>query len=283
MAKVRIVTDSASELPADLVEELGITVLPLTIRLRDQIFADGPEYCTPSFHERVFASRTLPTVSAPPVSAYQRTYVELASEAEDIISIHTSTLPTNTVEPATEAARAVIGQVRVHVVDCAFMSRAMGYIVEEGARAAFRGATGPEIVRLVRALVPLTYLAFFVDNLTYLRRSGALRPAALSPGSLNVRIGTKPILLMEEGFIVPQLRVRNKGSAVERLVDFIGEILAIKRLTVIHSGLMPEIDELLAQMAERLHLEDVPTAIYGPATAAAIGPKALGVAIMEQG
>ena len=93
--------------------------------------------------------------------------------------------------------------------------------------------------------------------------------------------GGKPLFVMEDGIITPQFRMRNKGSAVERLVEFVGEFLILKRLVLWHSGLMPEYKEFKELLAETLQVENPPEHIYGPSVAALLGPKTLGVAVLE--
>jgi len=280
MAQVRIVTDSAAELDPDVVEELGIAVLPLRVHLRNETLLDSPDLRAASFHEANLAAGVTPSLSAPPVSAFRDMYLSLAGEARTIVSIHTRTIPTNTVKPATEAADSLLGRIRVEVLDCTFMSLAMGFLVEEAARAALRDSDGEEVVRMLRGLIPCTYMGFYVDNLSHVRRSGVLQ--ASPAGSGSTRRPTKPILILEEGVITPQFRVRGKGSPAERLVDFVAEFLNIHRLVLIHSGLMPEVTEIKAGISERLGVESVRDAIYGPATAAVIGPKAVGAVVMER-
>lgn len=278
MAQARIVTDSTAELAPETVEELGITVVPLRVQIGAENLVDSPEYRSRAFHEANVRRKVAPTVRAPSVGEYREAYNRLAGETDDIVSIHTSTLPTDTERPAREAANSLLGRARIEVLDATFLSIAMGFIVEEAARAALQGAGGPEIVRLIRRIIPMTYLAFYVESVALLKRSGVLQPST----STAATSAAKPILVLEEGVITPQFRVRNKGTAVERLTDFVAEFARVRRLAIIHSGLMPEVSDLIALVTERLGVESVRDTIYGPATAAAIGPKAVGAAVMER-
>jgi DegV family protein with EDD domain len=278
MGQVRVVTDSAAEVDPAVAEELGIVVVPLQVRMGESTVAETAEMRTAAFHEATLRDRLMPQAVCPPSRAFREVYAELSREVDEVVSIHVATFPCNTFRAAAEAAGAILGRARIEVIDSTFMSAAMGTIVVEAARAARDGADGPEVVRLVRGLVPHTYLAFFVDSVGVLKRSGALK---YSEQPVPATGGGKPLFVMEDGIITPQFRMRNKGSAVERLVEFVGEFLILKRLVLWHSGLMPEYKEFKELLAETLQVENPPEHIYGPSVAALLGPKTLGVAVLE--
>ncbi len=280
MRQTRIVTDSASEIDPQVAADLGILVVPLQLHVRGETVADSAELRQPSFHEGLVRDKTVPQVVCPPMADFREVYARLIPEVDDIVSVHVSTLPCNTYRPAAEAASSLLGRARIEVVDAAFMSAGLGAIVTKAARAARDGADGTEVVRLVRGLIPHTYFAFYVDSLTVLRRSGALQQG---DHPLPTSSSAKPLFVMEEGVIVQQFRVRKKGSALERLVDFVNEFLAFESVTIVHSGLMPEVHDLREALAGNERLEAVHEHIYGPAVAALLGPKALGVVVVESG
>jgi len=86
---VRIVTDSTCDLPQDVVDEYGITVVPLYINFGDQGYLDGVEISRQEFYQRLPDSDPLPTTATPGVDAFRQTYERLASEGvSEILSIH---------------------------------------------------------------------------------------------------------------------------------------------------------------------------------------------------
>ena len=280
MRQARIVTDSVAELDPQVAQDLGILVVPLELRIGGQTVADASEMRQRSFHEFALRERALPQVVCPPAREFREVYAKLAREVDDIVSVHVSTFPCNTYRPALEAASSLLGRARIEVIDSTFMSAGMGAIVVEAATAARDGADGPEVVRLVRGLIPHTYLAFYVDNLSVMRRSGALQ---YSDQPVLSSSSAKPLFVMEGGVITQQFRVRKKGSALERLVDFVTEFLTLRSLTIVHSGLMPEIKELREALSANQRLPIFSEHIYGPAVAALLGPKVLGVVVVEGG
>jgi DegV family protein with EDD domain len=87
---VRIVTDSASDLPADVVEELQISIVPMYVRFGSEVYRDGVDLKTDEFYRRLVTSRTVPTTSAPKMKDFGEVYDRLAEETDEILSIHLS-------------------------------------------------------------------------------------------------------------------------------------------------------------------------------------------------
>ena len=85
---VRIVTDSACDLPEPICEELGIEVVPLTIRFGDREFVDRKELSVDAFWRELGASSVLPETSAPSVGAFEETFRRLSDDGADGDRLH---------------------------------------------------------------------------------------------------------------------------------------------------------------------------------------------------
>ena len=83
MARIRVVTDSACDLSADLAAEHGITVVPLSIRFGDEEFVDGRDLTTEEFWARCKASQVLPETSAPSPGAFQEAFLAAHADGYD--------------------------------------------------------------------------------------------------------------------------------------------------------------------------------------------------------
>ena len=68
---VRIVTDSTADLPTEVAQELGITVVPLTVFFGDDAYLDGVELDNAGFYQKLEASKDLPRTSQPSPAAFQ--------------------------------------------------------------------------------------------------------------------------------------------------------------------------------------------------------------------
>ena len=137
---IRVVTDSACDLPAHLVEALGIEVVPLTIRFGNEEFVDQVELSTAEFWDRVEHFDGLPETSAPAPGAFEQRFRDLARRgATGIVCINLSSQLSGTMQSAQLAAAAVAGQCPVQVIDSRTASMGQGNLCLTAARRAADG------------------------------------------------------------------------------------------------------------------------------------------------
>lgn len=277
MAKVGIVTDSTADLRPEVVKELGIVVVPLSIRLGTETLVEGPGLRSVGFHRRLASDDLTATAVAPRPGQFAHVYGRLAKETSGVVSVHLSSRLNGTVQAAREGRLAFLGRCQVSVIDSQAISRALGILVTEAAKAAADGASAPDIERLLRGMIPRIYLAFYLQNPDDLRRKGL----SWRPPHSTYDPSERPILTMEEGQITRVHRMRGRGTALERLFEFVAEFRVLKKLAILHSGLVPQVEELRARLAELLPGEVMEEHIYGPALGTYIGPAALGVVAFE--
>ncbi|MFM7500441.1 MAG: DegV family protein [Actinomycetota bacterium] len=213
MARVAIVTDSTSYIPADLVRKLGIFVVPLNVQWNNAVYDEAD----PSAVEVLEALRKgeLATTSRPSPERFASLYEKLAQEgAMEIVSIHISSSMSGTSEAASLAAKDA--SIPVHVLDSRTVGMAMGYGVIAAALAADEGMSGIEVVEVAKRRIASTNIFFSVAKLENLRRSGRIsRGASL----LATALAIKPILTVEDGHVVAQERVRTQAGAIKRLEE----------------------------------------------------------------
>ena len=280
MSMARIVTDSSADLPEDVVEEYAITVVPWRLQVGQEVLTDNPGLRTAAFYRDVIKKRTLPTATPPVARQFTDVYSHLCTETNEIVSIHGAAQLSPVVRAASQARLGMLGRCDVHVVDSQFTSRALGLLVTEAARAAQRGMSGAEIARLVHGMISHTYLAFYVETMDYLRRSGLVASSRDLSGSGSG--GFKPLLLLEEGEVVAMQRSRNRGTPVERLIEFIAEFDGLQSAAIMHTGLSDGFAEIRKQLSELNPDLLIEEHIYGPVWASLVGPMALGAVVFER-
>ena len=278
MPNARIVTDSAADLTPEVAEELGIAIVPHRIRLGTRTLLDEPGLRTADFYRQMAKDKVSPVVVAPTWRQFTKVYSHLARDTDEIISIHISSRLSQTVPSANQGRTAFLGRCRINVIDSQFISRALGIIVVEAAKAARNGASGPEIVRLARGLIPRTYFAFCVESLAYLRQSGLLSQRRNAQDEASRR---QSLFLMEDGGIAPLRRTRSRGTVVECLYEFVEEFPELQQLFILYSGVGPKTDEIETLLGDLYPRQALRRHIYGPTLSAYIGPMALGIVAFE--
>ncbi len=279
MAQVKIVTDSNAYFPnPELINELGIEVVPLRVRIGKQVYQERVNLTDETFFRKLAQDSKNVSVEAPSV-AYMRGLFERLGQATDrIVCIHVSSGLNDISEVARLAAEGFMGHQRIVVLDTATTSVGLGLIVEAAAKAAAEGAPQKEIIRIVRGMIPHMYALFFSDSLEYLEAWGRLGPAQTLLGTM---LGLKPFALMEDGDLLPIEKVRSYTRAVDKLYNFIVEFSRIEQMYLLQHDFETE----AAQLLERLELvypqREFPVIGYPPSLGVHIGPRAMGVIVYE--
>jgi DegV family protein with EDD domain len=282
MPKVAVVTDSTATLPASLVEEHGIVVVPLQVVVGAKAFHDGvdPE----ASPQRIAAAlkEYLPvSTSRPSPAALLEVYEHAASQgAEEIVSVHVSGEVSATFESALLAAKE--SPVRVHTVDSRQIGAGTGYAALRAAAVVAGGGGGHEAAEAARRRAEETVTLFYVDTLEYLRRGGRVGAAAALIGSA---LAVKPILQIVDGRIAPLEKVRTAGRALARLEELAVSSAADRsvEVTVSHLAGLATAQTLAAALSDRLsanlHGTEVRVCEVPAVVGAHVGPGLVGVTI----
>jgi DegV family protein with EDD domain len=275
---VRIVTDSACDLPEATCAELGIEVVPLTIRFGDREYVDRKELSTEDFWRELAASNVLPETAAPSVGVFEETFRRLADEgAEGVACINLSARLSATMQSAQVAAKALDGEVPVAIIDSKSASMGTGNLVLHAARRAREGATLEQIVREVEDRRERQHVFATLDTLEYLRKGGRIGGAQALLGSM---LSIKPVITVADGAVAPAGKVRTRSKALRFLADQVPEG-RVESISVLHA-MAPELDEFMEMLAPKIPGADVVIGTIGPVVGVHTGPRVIGVAFIER-
>ena len=277
---VKIVTDSASDIPPQIAQELGITIVPLHILFGASNYRDGVDLTTDEFYHKLADSPSLPTTDAPTPRELAEAYNGLAVDTEEIISIHVSTRYSTAYGAAIQAQRLVKENCRVEVIDSKSAIMGEGLLTIEAAKASRRGETLEQITALVKDLIPRIHVRVVFDTLEYLRRGGAIGKAQVLLGTM---LRVNPILGIRDGETYPVGRERNREKAVEWLYHFVEEFNSIHSLAVEYTTTPDEAEEFAQQLDSIFPREQIYISRVGSAVGAHVGPNILAVTVMEEG
>jgi DegV family protein with EDD domain len=276
MGKVAIVTDSTADLPAAVVAQHDITVVPLSVVFGDRTFDEGVDIGPEQFLELLRSSPTLPTTAHPPSTRFEELYRSLAKSHDEIVSVHISGRLSGTVGSAEVAAAAVAGTIPVHVVDSRSSSLSLGFQAVLAAELAQSGTPAASIADQLRADTGAYEAVFFPETLEYLQRGGRVGKAQALVGSV---LSLKPILRMDEGLIVPHERTRTRSRAIHGLLEFVQHIDQVSRIGVMHSGDLVGAQSLAARLQPLTPESEVIISHFGCVLLTHLGPGAMGVAL----
>ena len=275
---VRVVTDSAADLPSDLAQRWNITVVPCYVIIGDQPYRDGVDISPDEFYHNLASNTQLPTTAQPSAADFQAAYQELLGLGHDIVSIHISGKLSGTLNSASQA-RAALGEDaagRIEIIDSQLGSIPMGLAVLSAAQQAKTAESHQQLAERVRRDLPPIRVYFVLDTLTYLQKGGRIGKAQAFLGSV---LNVKPILTIQDGEVYPVERVRNRQRSLRRLVELTQQLAPVKELAVIYSTEPEEAEALKSRLSTLLPSKDIVVARFGAALGTYVGPGGLGVAL----
>ena len=274
---VRIVTDSAGDLPSETAEQLGITVVPVTVFFGEEAYLDGVEMDAETFFQRLPTSPQLPRTSQPSVAQFVDAYTALVDEGHDILSVHVSGKLSGTLNSA-RLAREEFGKGNIEVLDAEGASLGVGLIALEAARKAQAGGSLEEVTAAAQDAVRSMRVFFVLDTLEYLVKGGRIsKTQGLVGGLLNV----KPILHITDGEVHPFQRVRSRAKALQRIRELVREGGPYAEIGVLYATDPDEAAALASDVADLAPGMPVVVGRIGPGIGAHAGPGAVGVALRQ--
>jgi DegV family protein with EDD domain len=273
--RVRVVTDSASDLDEEAIAEHGIGIVQLDLRLGDY----GPEVTSAWSPEEFWQMTTkvedLAETSSPSPGAFSEMFSVLADEgAEAVVCVTLSSKLSGTYQIAVIGAESVADRIRVRVIDSMSATIGQGLVALAAASAAEAGLDVDAVAAAAVATRDRLRLYGALDSLDSLRKGGRLGPAqALLGGLLDI----KPILEMDDGALVLESRLRTRSRSLEHLVAKARERRDVQQLAVVHAS-ADDIDAFVALLSDSFPREIISVGWLGPVIGAHVGKGTIAIA-----
>lgn len=276
MNRVRIVTDSTSDVPPEIAERLHITIVPAYVQIGAHSYRDEASSAGLSrgeFYARLPRMPVAPTTSVPPVCEFAAAYRSLSDETDEVIAIVASSRLSGMYSVARLGALEV-PDVKVHVVDSGQVTMGLGWMAIAAAEAAASGNSAREILALVEEMRGRVRVYAMLDTLEYVRRSGRVSWARAKAAQI-LRI--KPIVSLLLGEVADLGRTRTTRRAIDRLVELTRSLGPLERLAVLHTY-ASRTEELCRRLAGLCSAGQLLTVAVTTVIGAHVGPRGLGVA-----
>lgn len=279
MQKVRVITDSSAYLPRQYVDQLNISVLPLTLTLDGQEYRDGVDIQASEYYNRLAKTDSLPKTSQVSVGAFEEIYRELLDQGFAVLAMPLSSGLSGTHESAVQALEAFPGA-PIEVLETRLVSMALSFQVLAAARAAAQGANLAECKAIAEEAYPKIGVYFTVENLKYLAAGGRINSAKRL---LGTALRIKPVLEIREGKIELLESVITTRKAVERMVELVARNVAGKspvRVSVFHANVPEMAQELLDRVVKQFNAVEGILSEVSPAIGSHVGPGTISIAFM---
>jgi DegV family protein with EDD domain len=277
---VKIVTDTLSDITADLAEELGVTVVPVYVRFGDEVYRDRVEMTTEEFYRRLVQDANFPTTTQPTPNDFLDVYTRLAKEADGILVVTLSSKLSGTYQSALQAKDMFEGECCIEVIDSQLVVMGLGLVIVEVARAVQAGASLDEAAELVRRAVMRSHSVMLMDTLKYLVKGGRIGKAKGLVGSL---LSVQHILTLKDGEVSPMTRVRTRVAGIDYLYNYVTGFPNIGGLAVEYATTRDEAEKLVERIGSLFPKENIYISTVSPVIGAYVGPNVVSVSILEAG
>jgi DegV family protein with EDD domain len=273
---IKIVTDSTADLPPQLVQELGITVVPVYVRFGDKVYRDRVDISEDEFYRRLLHDHVHPNTTQPSPQDFVDVYSNLARQADGIISIHVSSKLSGTYNSALLGKELVEKECPIEVIDSQVLTMGLGQLVIAANTIAESGERFHKVLEEVKQMIPSIHVLGLLDTLKYLALGGRIGKVQALLGSV---LSVKPMLTIKDGELVPAGRFRSRAKGIDRLFDFVKSAIDIQDVAVVYNTTLDEAQALVGRMSSIFPQERIRLAKLGPALGVHAGPDILFVAL----
>jgi len=280
--RVGIVTDSTCDLPASMLEDLGVGVVPVRVYFGSENYLDKVTITPSEFYGRFAVTDVAPKTSQPPPADFTQVYENVATHAGAIVSVHLGANLSGTYQAAIVGARPV-KKTQIEHVDSGSASVGLGLVVRAAAEAARSGKSAAEVAEVARETAARVRLFVAVPTMKHLVRGGRV---SATRGFIAKLLGLLPILTVSrEGKVEAAGKARGYAAARRKAMRLLfaeagDRVSASRRFGVAHCDAEDAAEELAREIRARYPESDVMIVECGPALGAHGGPGALAVAVL---
>ena len=268
--KVKIIVDSTSDLPDELVKKYDIDIIPVYIHYNNQIYKDRTQMTSNEFYDILRNIDELPTTSAPNPKDFWERVTESLKEYSSVFITTLSSKLSATYQSAGIVVKRIKDK-RIHLVDSKYGSGVLAFLSLAAAKLSRKGITGEELVEEVERVRDESILLGYVDNVENLKKSGRISHLKYFVGTL---LKAKPIIQIKDGLLDGIGKATGKKKAQEKVVE---EILARTQkdkkydLMITHGDDSESAEKIMNELEKKLSLGEKIINFLTPALAVHLG------------
>lgn len=281
---VKILADSACDLPKDFYSEHNVTLFPLKVQVNGQEYEDVKTIDSKTVYDAIRGGDVPKTSQVPPL-LFEEVFTKMAENNEDGIYIAFSSELSGTYQTSVmilDQVKEKYPNFNLTIVDTKCASLGFGLVVKEAARLAAENVSKEEILKDVLFRSQHMEQLFTVEDLDYLAKGGRVSKASAFLGGL---LNIKPILNVEDGKLVPIEKIRGKKKVYRRLVELMkerGEDFSDQVIGISHADTADTLEEVKALIEEELHPRETYVTNIGSAVGAHTGPGAIAIFFLNK-
>ena len=275
---LRIAMDSAGDMPPGWAEEYDVQIIPINIHFGEQMFLQGVDLSNSDFYRLVEKSGVIPKTSQPTPQQFIEFYKRIAKPGETILSVHVTSKLSGTFDSAKIAARELAGQFNVIPVDSASGSASMGFMCREARLMERAGVVIDKIVDRINFIRQNVQIVLTLNTLEYAKMSGRVKALQAALASL---LNVKPIIVLREGVIELEDRVRTRQRSLQFVIEKISRIVGKRPVNaaVVHAEDPGAGSQVMEMVRSKLNCVELILTELSTGVAANLGPGTVGVVV----
>ncbi len=273
---LRIVMDSAGDIPAEWAEEYHIDIIPINIHFGERTYYQGVDLSNEGFYKLVEESGTIPKTSQPSPHQFVAFYKKIAQPGDMILSIHVTSKLSGTFNSAEIAARQLKDTFNVIPIDSGSGSVSLAYMCKESRQMDQKRLGIDRILERLKFIKENTNIVLTLDTLDYARMSGRVKTMQATLASV---LNLKPIISLVDGALDVIEKVRTRSRSLDRIIeimkDRVGDTLV--NLAVVQARDLDVGKRLLKMVEDVFNYKELLFSELSIGVAANLGPGTVGI------
>lgn len=280
MKNIKLICDSLSDIPKDLINKYNIEMVPLTVIFNDKEYVDGVDLSKMEFYKLLRNSKSIPKTSQCTYIQFLNVFKQYIDKDETILYIGGSSLLSGTLQSATMAKNDLDGD--IHIFDTESVSIGSACLVLAAADMIQKGFEVLDIISRLEYLKSNIKTFFTVDTLDYLKKGGRV---SLTKATIGNMLNIKPIFSIEDGVINCIEQVRGKKQVLNKIIsnikEKVGTDLSEKRIILAYGDNENEINSFKEKLESELIIGELIIENIGSCISSHTGPEVIGIACCD--
>ena len=274
---LKIVMDTAGDLPNGWQEEFQIDLIPINIIHEGKTYRQGIDMSYDDFYRIVENSKSIPSTSQPTPYQFTEFYRQIAKPEDIVLSVHVTEKLSGTMTSAKKAAEELKGELNIIPFDSFSGTICVGMMVREAREMDRQGYSLDEILKRLDFIRQKMELIFTVETLAFARMSGRVKHLQAALASM---LNVKPIIELKNGIIEMREKVRSRSKSIELLLEKMKKKFGDTRINagVVHAHDPQSGMELLREVVNRFNCAEAVLGEVSISLAAHFGPGTVGFA-----
>jgi DegV family protein with EDD domain len=273
---LKIVMDSAGEIPQEWRTEYDVEVIPVNIQFENKTYQQGIDLSDDDFYQMADSSGVIPKTSQPTPQQFVDFYKRIAKVSDTILSLHVSSKLSGTFNSAVLATQELRNKFNIIPYDTGSGSAAVGFMCKEARQLDRAGATLQAILARMDVIRQNINVVLTLDTLEYARRSGRVKAL---PAALAALVKIKPVIILKDGVLDMREIVRTRQRAINRVLEIIHQRVdnRLVNVAIAHSRSLEAAKLLLQKVNETLRVNEAIISDLSIGVAANLGPGTIGI------